>query len=189
MIGYLIKRIFVLALFLGAIMIMPFAVHIGIVIYIIGIGIYNIGQGFSDARATYKEAALYIIGGIGAFYLASEVGKAITEDPVFYRLFVYGILSITVIVAGFFTRRFIAEEDANYSSDGRVDLLTRFYPYLLIIAGFLRLIYEVVTIYFESYVASFIGVIDALVPIGNFLFSICILMYAVRTVYLFIKNK
>ena len=50
MIGYLIKRIFVLALFLGAIMIMPFAVHIGIVIYIIGIGIYNIGQGFSDAR-------------------------------------------------------------------------------------------------------------------------------------------
>ncbi|MBQ7356950.1 MAG: hypothetical protein IJW66_06065, partial [Clostridia bacterium] len=144
MIGYLIKRIIFLVIFLAAIIVMPFAAMIGMIIYFVVEGVRQVKSANEDLSLGFYGTFFFVIGGIAVMFMGLFIMDKITENPVWTELFAVVAFSATLIIGGRASINFVRTDRAYYFMNEVVEKLTAPYPYLLITAGIVRIVIEVI---------------------------------------------
>lgn len=73
--------------------------------------------------------------------------------------------------------------------DERVNKLIKYNSQLIVVAGIIRLIIEIIEQFFIEYIQSFSQYLGIGVTVGNIIFIIAIVMYIVRTIHVYIQNR
>ena len=182
MIKYLVLKILYLVLFALAYVLVPIALPFIFVIAVIVEGVQCIRRG-DDPFISIKTQGVFIIIGIvlilASFSFIQKINNWLTTADYALPL----VFSIVTILGGCYAPRLVKMEQRNYYYiHDKIDLLTKFHPYLLIGSGALKLLAISKIIKKAAY-------ITALESVGIALFVIAIAMYILRTVYIYLQNK
>ena len=188
MIWYLIKRFLILVLFIAAVVAMPFAATIGLVIMYIAVGISFIVPVVTDNTVDGKAGCLMVFLGIAVpLYGITKINDLLQSENI--DLFVIGALCAALIIGGFVFRPLVHSEQDSYYLSSKIDKLTALYPYLLIIAGIIRLVIELARRFLTEYVINYSAYLQLGEGIGKFLAIAAVALYVTRTVCIFRENK
>ena len=181
MVKYLVLKILFLVLFALAYVLVPLALPFIFVIAVIAEGVNCIRNG-NDPDFSLKTQGVFIILGIvliiASFSFMTKITNWLTTADYALPL----VFSIVTILGGIYSMRFIKRERYNYYMDDKINLLTKFHPYLIIVSGALKLLAISKLIKIHTY----ISVIEI---VGIVLFVIAIAMYILRTVHIYMQNK
>ena len=188
MVWYLIKRFLILVLFIAAVVAMPFAATIGLVIMYIAVGISFIVPVVTDNTVDGKAGCLMVFLGIAVpLYGITKINDLLQSENI--DLFVIGALCAALIIGGFVFRPLVHSEQDSYYLSSKIDKLTALYPYLLIIAGIMRLVIELARRFLTEYVINYSAYLQLGEGLGVFLAIAAVALYVTRTVCIFRENK
>ena len=125
MIGYLIKRIIFLVIFLAAIIVMPFAAMIGMIIYFVVEGVRQVKSANEDLSLGFYGTFFFVIGGIAVMFMGLFIMDKITENPVWTELFAVVAFSATLIIGGRASINFVRTDRAYYFMNEVVEKLMK----------------------------------------------------------------
>ena len=186
MVGYLVKKILALVLFAAAMVVVPFALPLAMVISVL-VGACRMIAHSGDHGIDFKEAALSFGIGLVAFF-ASFRFLNIYSSPNAQIILMAVFCGIT-IYAGVQFRGLARQEDRVFYMSATVRRFTKPHPYLLIVAGVLRLLIEAGFRFFSEEIAPFTRYTEIGIVLGNILFVAAIVMYVVRTIHIFKLNR
>jgi len=188
MVGYLVKRVIFLVLFVAALLITPVASFFGILVYFAILGFSFIKHANEDSSVSPMGYLLLIVAGIGMFIWGLNIMQDISSNFVLMEFFIIASCSLVIIGSGNLSKKLVYE-DRCYYMDDRIDLATKFYPYLLIIAGVLRIVIEAALTFFYEYVGSYEKYLEIGITVGIVLFVFSLAMYILRTMHVFVANR
>lgn len=184
---YLFLKIIALILFGVAMVIVPIAIPFVILIILIIYGIRLIAHS-GDMLLTPGQTAFFFIIGIvvffGSFNFSTKVSDWIFNSEHGFPI----VLSIITIIAGGYFRTFPYQEERNFYMDEQINKFTKYNPQLLIGAGVIRLVTEIIPIYVKE-IESYIKYLDIASTIGMLMFVASIAMYLVRTIHIYKYNR
>ena len=184
MIKFLIIRILLLILLAAAIVLVPLALPFVIVILVI----CEAGRAFSagSASVSTKEAGALFIFGIILFFGSFKFLNLYSGPHGQYIML--AVMCGVAIYGGVFFKRMVNQE-GNVYLNKTVDSLTGFHPYLMIVSGVLRIIAETAKEFFSEHVAHYVSYIDIGINVATTMYAIAIMMYIVRTAFIFKDNR
>ena len=182
----MIKKIIALLLFAVAMVLVPFALPIVVLIVLLVNSVRIISRS-GDYDVSGKEAFFYFLGGIVCFFASFRVLNIYAGENGYFVLI--AIFCAVTIVAGYFFRKIALAEERAFYMTARMNLLTKFHPHLLIAAGVIRLVIEVGPHFFDWLGKALSRYTDIGIQLGNVFFIVAIVMYIVRTVYIFKENR
>jgi hypothetical protein len=189
MIGYLIRAIIQLVIFLGVLYVIPYAAAIAVIIFIIVACIRQmISADRNVAMGPVATMVFVILGFLGIFWGISFMEKLFANE-IFSKLFLMAAFCVPPIFGGYISRYFVIADRRKYRMNEHFDMLTAPYPYLLMASGIMRIAIEVVSVIPLDIVNEYAKILNWGVSLGNFMFSIALLMYAVRTAHVFWVNR
>lgn len=186
MIGYLIKKIIALLLFAVAMVLVPFALPIVILIVLLVNSVRVISRS-GDYDVSGKEAFFYFLGGLICFFASFRVLNIYAGENGYFVLI--AIFCAVTVIAGYFFRKIALAEERAFYMTASMNLLTKFHPHLLMAAGIIRLLIEVAPHFFDWLATPLSRFTDVGILSGNVLFAVALVMYAVRTIYIFKENR
>ncbi len=187
---FLFLRIFVLVLFILAIVVIPFAAVIGIFIALIvsGFSMYNYAK--SDLRFSAREVTFAFFIGICGIFTAIQFLGNIGKNPAFAELFAIASFCAVLIYAGKTVfGRFVRDEAESFYMSEKVHNLTKFYPMLMIVSASVRLAVELVLFIAPKPLAPFILYFNIARWLGVVAFVVSLIQYIVRMVHIYNYNK
>lgn len=185
---YLFKKIFALILFGLALFLIPIAIPFVILIMIIIYACKMISHS-GDYGVSSKEAVFLFFGGLVAFFGAFSVIDEINEYLFNSGFGLPAVFCAITIYAGVNFKSYSRQEEQYFYMDERVNKLTKYNSQLIVVAGIIRLIIEIIEQFFIEYIQSFSQYLGIGVTLGNIIFIIAIVMYIVRTIHVYIQNR
>lgn len=188
MIWYLIKRSLLIILFLAAIMIMPIVAWVGVLLMYGAVGISMLIHAVSDSSMDAKGGCITLLLSVAIpIYGITRMNDIMQSE--YSELFIVGALCAALIIGGYCFRSLVHSEQNSYSIGSKVDGVTALYPYLLIIAGVMRLVIELALNFFSKYVDKYSDYLKLGKSAGVALFVVALVLYVFRTIYIFNENK
>ena len=189
MIGYLIRAIIQLAIFLGVIYIMPYATFIAIMVFILVAGIKFISSEDYFPQVHVGVTAAFLIIGFGGMYWAITLLQKAIQNEIFFKLLLMAGYCIPPVFGGYISRHFVRADRRDYYMNEYFDTFTAPYPFLLMATGIVRFVIEVLYVIPSDAIASYTNLLDLGVQLGNTAFSVAIGMYIVRSAHVFWVNR
>jgi len=181
MVKYLFLKVLFLVLFALAYVLVPLALPLIVLIVIIAEGVKLIKNGDNPFISINAQGVSIIIGFVvilASFSFIDKINKWLTTAEYALPL----VFSIVTILGGFYAISLARREGYNYYMNAKINLLTKFHPYLIILSGVLKLV--AISTLIKNH--TLVGTIET---VGIVLFVLSIAMYVFRTVHIYMENK